>query len=594
MQYTTSELQAWSTVSDFFEPNGVLDEDACNAYYKAHLARPFYASHVKEDETELLYALLKKTSAMPDAGETFSRMYNATRSESQRLQPLLNHMAEAQPDILQRWMKKASLTADITEQILLLRDIKQWLPREDVGDYTSATILKMKPAGFVKKFSPDVADMEHLLAVGQEFRSKPKYEHLGLLMIQGIFIALYGKDREVFDDDQPPSIGASLETKYSSRAAFDLMQRSSIPLTPRELMDLIRIRYRAQALEPDALAYVYESLHESASIEQRTYGLQVLDTVLEAQSKTPTRLYNAGLLHVYSALKNSPETAENDLLLRRIQGAFWHHVANDPTPSRSMPDVLSIAPELVEPWLEAVQKRALDTENQQLLHALYLGGQHKSLLYQNLGSAYFQHPPEVLRLSQERVTGSQLTQGFQELFTSILNEKDSNGHPQSPLYFQQQLNSAMMSFARHGWPKEKLEHLKQSTVIPKWVLTNLCIGATASNTPSLSTSTMPNLEQEPLPLLKKLYPEHNTLWNSMLKAILANSAHNLETYVAQQTQLFNIFSAAFLPGKPTMEDVKLVSEAMGMTPQDYVMTACEHAHALTLPELDSNVFNMEA
>lgn len=592
MQYTESELQAWSNAADFFEPNGVLDIDACEKYYGVHLAREMHAPHIKNENGELLFALMKKTVDMPQAQKTFARVYNALRSDSPRLQPFLNHMAQDAPDILRNWFKEASLNADLTSQILLLRDVKQWLPNEDVGQYTNAAILTMKPSAFVKKFSPDVSDMEPLLEVAQAFQTKPEYAHLGSLMLQGIFIALYGKEHKPQDPDDktPLTIAQSLETKYSARAAFGLMQRTGIRLPPSDLMELIKARYRAQCLESDALAYTYESLNSAASPEQREYGLQVLDTVLQAQTKKPDFLYNKGLLHVYAVLEKD-QAHDNALLMQRIKGALFHHIDADEMPARSMNTVTEVVPSLASAFLDALQKRAKDPQNQKLLGTLYMGRHDQ--IYQPLVSWHLPHPEQLRVMSQQRATPQQITQLFENEFDRILEKKLSDQKPRNPLSIMEDLQSAMRQFVRHEWPQEKLEHLKNDPVLPKWVLTQLCLGACATTLPGLQRSVMPQLNADPLPLLRRLYPEHNALWNTMVKAMLTSEVKDLPSYQKQQTQLFNIFSSAFLPGKPTMADMKIVSETMGMTVLDYVVTACGQAHALVLPELDGSVFDMD-
>lgn len=593
MQYPESERHAWNEVAHFFEPEGMLDMDACEKYYQAHLSRTMHASQIEDKNGELLFALMKKTVDMPQAQQTFVRVYNATRSESPRLQPFLGQMAEHAPDALRKWFKEASGNADVTSQILLLRDIKQWLPTDNVGQYTNSALLKMKPSAFVKKFNPDMADMEPLLEVAQEFQTKPKYAHLGLLMVQGIFIARYGKEHPERDpdDDTPLSVAASLETKYSARAAFDLMQRHEICVPPSELMALIKARYRAQCLESDALAYTYESLDPSASSQQREYGLLVLDAVLQAQTKKPEFLYNKGLLHIYAVLEK--DTAhDNALTMQRIKDALLRYIDTDEEPARSMNDAIVLTPSLTAEFLDAFQKRAQDPENQQLLASLYMRNFVESP-YRQLGSSYHQHPEQLRLLSQQRATPEQITQVFESEFHRILTTKLSDGRPRNPLSTMEELKHALSKFVRHEWPQEKLADLKNATIVPKWVLTQLCFGACAQSVPGLQRSVMPQLDADPLPLLRKLYPEHNALWNIMVKAMLANDVSDLPSYQKQQTQLFNIFAEAFLPGKPTLTDAKTVSEAMGMPVLDYVISACDNAHALVLPDLNGDVFGMD-
>ena len=592
MQYTDSENQAWKNVAPFFEPNGILDIDACEKYYNVHLSRPMHACQIEEDKGELLFALMKKTVNMPQAAQTFWRIYTATRRESGRLQPFLAQMAEHVPDTLRTWLKQTALSTNITEQILLLRDVKVFLPNDDVSHYTNPGILKMKPVAFVKKFNPNVSDMEYLLLVAQEFQTKLDYAHLGLLMVQGIFIAAYGKEHEPLEPSEKRSIAASLETKYSARNAFGMMQRANVHISPRDLMELIKVRYRAQCLESDALAYVYDSLDPAASPEQRAYGMQVLDTVLEGHAKNPSGLHSTGLLHVYSSLNNDSEN-DNNSTMRRIESALLHHIASDQTPSRSIPAALQLAPNLIPQWMDTIQTRANDDQNQQLLHALYMGGHNQNLLYQNMGSPHFQHPEKIRQLSQGRTKPEQITQLFSSRFEAIMSQTNSNGTAVNSLYKISSLQDAMRAFVRHEWPQEKLEHLKKSTIVPKWVLTTLCMGASCKIIPGQQISVMPQLDQEPLPLLRTLYPEHMLLWNTMLKSMLSHEAEDLENYNKKQTLLFNIFAGAFLPGKPTLEHITVIAAAMGMEPLDYVLTACEHAHTMILPYLDGNIFDLD-
>lgn len=586
MQYTSSEIAAWKKVSHFFEPNNVLDLDACRTYLQTFLKRPVYDAHINEDECNGVVALLKKAVDLPESGAAFARLYNAIRRESSSFQSCLSALSESHPHVLSQWLQSASVKADITTQIMLLRDVKEWLPNDDVGRYINTATLKMNPAVFVKKFTPNVCDMQYLLAVGQEFQKQPKYSGFGLTMVQGIFIAMYGKDcvTNNFDGTGSNNKPPLLEKKYSARAAFGLMQKNGISIEPRKLIQLVKLRYNAESLASDALAYCYDSLDSSATTEKRMYGLAVLDAVLDEQSKAPGPQYNEGLFYIYTILKNENFTS-NKIFLKRIESALLNHIASYAKPAATFALAVQHAPTLAETFLDALQERIQDNNNQQLLGSLYFSYRANSLYY---GLATFDSYEALQRLVQKKTTPEQVTQAFSHSFDHIVQDASNKGNTSILAY----LRHSISAFSISAWPVDKLAHLKESNMVPKWVLTTLFLSTTLPKIIMSEASGLPEINQDPLPFLRMLYPEHSALWNTMLKSILVNDPNDFESYTKQHQQLFNILSSTFLPGKPTLSDIMSISESMGMTCIDYVVAACEKAHALELPNLDGTMFEL--
>ena len=141
MNLTSSEHAAWQPHAGFFEPGGTLDEDACQKYLHAHLQRDFYANHLGNGNVELLFALMKKVPHLDETRDTFARLYEKMRKELPQFQSLMRECAQENPHMLKSWMQQTAQCSNMTSQILLIRDVKEWLPNENVTDYTSPELL---------------------------------------------------------------------------------------------------------------------------------------------------------------------------------------------------------------------------------------------------------------------------------------------------------------------------------------------------------------------------------------------------------------------------------------------------------------------
>lgn len=590
MQHTPEEQKAWSEHAPFFEPNGLLDNDACTQYLQIHLSRSFQADRAQPQDLDLLYALIKKTAHLPEAEKTFVRIYNGTRATSARVQELLEQLTNHEPELLRQWLKTAVAQAGVTEQILLLRDIKYWQPNEPVGSYVNQNLLTMKPATFVKKFTPETADMQYLLSVGLDFQKDPRYAHLGLLMVQGVFIAMYGKEH-VFKDDKNPKNAiprgpwSELESKYSAREAFELMQTANVPIAPDELLQLIKVRYKAQCLESDALGYCYEKLCVDGTPAQKEYALDVLGTVLASHQQDPHNGYNQGLFMLYTALENQPQYATE---VERIKSALVRFLHTATMPAGNTFPMLQYAPSFAPIWVSALQAREQDTNNQKLIGSLYFG--ERIPTYLGLAISYREQHPAIVALLHQRTTPEQLTHACINYFYQNIGAQGTHAAAKATL---EALQKSMHGLAKDPWPREKLEHLKASNIVPKWVLAHLFLAANIKAMPGLSLSSMPNLNQEPLPFLRMLYPEHTPLWNTMQKSIFLNETKNevsLENYQQKHAQLFTLFSTAFLKDNLSLASVNGIAETMGVDPLEVVIAACEQAHALSLDNIDNSLF----
>lgn len=594
MKHTPEEQLAWAQHAPFFEPDGQLDTDACTQYLRIHLSRNFQADRARDQDLDLLYALLKKTSHLPEAEKAFVRVYNGTRATSSRVQEFLGHLTEHKPVLLRQWLKTAAIEAGVTEQILLLRDIKYWQPNEPVGAYVEQSLLTMKPSAFVKKFTPETADMQYLLSVGLEFQKDPKYAHLGLLMVQGIFIAMYGKEH-VFKDEKNPQNAipkgpwSELELKYSAREAFQLMQKANVLIPPSELLQLIKVRYKAQCLESDALGYCYEKLCLNGTSDEKNYALDVLSAVLASHQQEPHRGYNQGLFMLYTALEHEPQYSAEVTL---IKSALVRYLHADPVPAGLTLQMLEHAPSFASTWLNTLQTKVQDSNNHKLIGSLYFG--ERIPTYLGLAISYNEQNPAILALLHQRTTPEQLTHACIDYFYQNLGTPGTHAAAMSSL---EALQKSMRALAKDPWPVDKMEHLKTSNIVPKWVLSHLFLAANIKAMPGQSISSMPNLSQEPLPFLRMLYPENTALWNTMQKSILLNEAKNeasLENYQQKHAQLFALFSTAFLKDNLSLESVNGIAETMGVDPLEVVIAACEQAHALSLDNIDNSLFEFGA
>lgn len=583
MHLTSLENEAWRAHADFFEPGGTLDIPACQAYLHAHMQRNFHANHLGNGKVELLLALLKKVPNLDEARDAFCRLYENMRKELPQLQSLMQECAQEQPQTFRTWMRQASLCSNMTSQILLIRDVKEWLPLDDVIEYTSPELLKIKPTTFVKRFSPDVQDMVPMLGAGMQMQNHPEYAPLGRMIVQGVFTAMYGKES---------TNESGMEEKYCARAAFSLLNDSNAPIDPEELLGMVALRYKGPSLVPDALAFTHACLSSQSSPYTQARGLDVLNAVLNKHNEEPSMEYANNFCRVYTALLNlDAPTFDPRPWLARIEKACTHYIAvankND-CPARTLLIAAEHAPALVRPMLDALLTRNDDQDCTQLIAHVYLGG--RVAMYHGLYPEADGYLDAFVDACEKRITPAQMTHALaveSERFRALYQDP-KKWRPEAEAGSRY---NALSHFSRQKISTSMLSHLKDSSVVAQWTLAYLGAEAVLESPSNTDNSTMPELDQIPLPFLAKLYPEHSSTWNVMQKALLQKQPSDAQTGTNVYQQLFDIFAQTFLPSSPTFAQAHAACVALDINWQEYIATMCAQAHAPMLKNLDPTLFD---
>ena len=583
MNLTSSEHAAWQPHAGFFEPGGTLDEDACQKYLHAHLQRDFYANHLGNGNVELLFALMKKVPHLDETRDTFARLYEKMRKELPQFQSLMRECAQENPHMLKSWMQQTAQCSNMTSQILLIRDVKEWLPNENVTDYTSPELLNIKPTTFVKRFSPDIQDMKPMLDAGVQMQSNPEYASLGRMIVQGIFTAMYGKEC---------SNESGMEEKYSAQEAFALLHNGNAPMDPEELLDMVALRYKGPSLVPDALAFTHSCLNSQATPDMQSRGLDVLNVVLNKHNEEPSMEYTNNFCRVYNALMNLDAPAFDPRpWLARIEKACTHYIGvakNNDGPARTLLIAASHAPALVRPMLDALLTRNDDQDGTQLVAHVYLGGRLE--MYYGLHPGENGYPDAFVHACEKRISPAQMTHAL-AVESERLRVRYQNPENWVSGAEARALHDALSHFSRQKTSTGMLSHLKESSVVAQWTLAYLGAEAVLTEPSQTDEQTMPKLNQIPLPFLAKLYPEHAMTWNVMQKAILHRPLHTKQDGANVYQQLFDIVAQTFLPNSPTFAQAHAACVALDVNWQEYIATMCAQAHPPVLQNLDPSLFD---
>lgn len=586
MKLTDLENSEWQKHAHFFEPNGVLDEEACQMYLQTHLRRDFYVNRMANGNAEVLLALLKKVPHLDESRNAFVRLYANMRKELPGLQPLMQEYSREHPETLRAWLKQASECSNMTSQILLIRDVKEWLPNDNVIDYISSALLSTKPATFVKRFSPDVPDMKPMLDAALDMQKDPQYAPLGLMIVQGIFTAMYGKESQS---------ESSMELKYCAREAFQLLHHRNVRIAPGELLDMVVSRYKGPSIVSDALAFTYECL-DAQDQETQARGLEVLDAVMEKFNQSASDIYIENFCRIHSAMValNAPTLAS---WVAKIQDACCQYIASADSselPARAIMVAAKYGPGLVEPMLDALLARNDDQDCTQLIAHVYLGGERGGdrTMYRGLNPYENGYPDSFVQACENRISPQQMTHAFiAESERLIQKYRDGQFRPEAEAYAR---HNALQHFSRQKTSPTMVSHLKESPVVAQWTLAYLGAQAVLETPTDADNGTMPELDHMPLPFLAKLYPEHAATWNTMQKALLQRDVNTAKNQTNVHQQLFDMFAQTFLPNAPTFLQAHGACLALDVNWQEYVATMCALAHAPMLENLAPALFEFSS
>jgi hypothetical protein len=151
------------------------------------------------------------------------------------------------------------------------------------------------------------------------------------------------------------------------------------------------------------------------------------------------------------------------------------------------------------------------------------------------------------------------------------------------------LKRMFQHFSSFDWDTPKTEAFRQSPMAATSILLYFYMSASGHSKHAECTHRhgVPFTEWEPLPFLKKIYPDKKVLWNQMTIGLLQMPTAENDTDAQLQYQrvmgsMFHAFSQAFLPDGPSLAITQGIIESLGANPLDYFMDA----HKKTGPVMD--------
>ena len=600
MILNSDEQSIWALHKDFFYPDGISNEDAFNAYLQkyAQLGQlQGYARYPRYPQQQLLGVILKHA---PDAAfkAAFQCYYSQFRTgaSSAEFDAWLGDVSIARPAVLAEALRYISPELNFTQQVMVLRDVQKWFPAHNIKKYAAPKLLKTKPNVILKQFNPMLVDMPHLLAMGAALikNEDPQCKALGDTIVRGSFIARYGMPPESEEGTYVASMQRST-VKYCSTDAFAMLLRHGLKMDPGSLLQQVQLRYNAQSVIFDALAYPVQVLeNEQSSQEEKTDALAVFNEVMIFSESHPNHL---GFINVVeSALARLHAVVPLEEQRVRIENHLVSHMENlsgnklEYSNARYDVSVVLSTVRLSNPALMPILvKHLFDSidanEKLQFIrnatdNADY--GEHKYPV--NIGCADVDTKKSCFNLLPENQVEEFVLGTLRYCFESCTSAYD-----QTPY-----LKDVLDCFAHFDWSESKATVFRRSPLAATTILSYLYLNAIghADAVEPMQEHGTPYMQWTPLPFLKKMYPEQTELWNSMTIGLLQMPIADTEEEKQHQYQkvmasMFNAFSKAFLVDGPSLGIAQGIIESLGASPLDYFIDAhktISSALELTLPE----------
>lgn len=599
------EENAWAMVADVLAPDGTLDPHACALYLRQHL-QTRGAYHGMLADIHVLYAILKKAPGIPESNELFVRLYRALRVDG-NLTPLMTSLGEHQPHILRDWLLSCRSGANTTIRIGVLHDAKRYLPGESLKNYLSGSWERISHRGFSKSFSPAVEEIPYLMAVALEMQldSDPRLRSLSELLQQGCFVATY------------KSSPGNYTTVYNAVAAFQLAERMQPAVSVAKLFELVGHRLKGESLIADALEYVVMTLEDVSEV---SLAKDVFWEVLRNEdiASSGTRYYE-GYAKLYGLTKHREgwET-EHQALIDRV----LDYVASGPsTPKNSLPEptrnlyynavVVSSQPHT--PWryqairgcdadliLRMLHRSVDSTHDEQHQQVL------RSYLFPSAGVAHpytgvhYLATTSHATLLLDMVTPDEILQVFSDELMRILDEmRHVENLDRSNRFLRDGMLHALGQLTHilrteHTGQDAFREKLAHSLLLPKIVLT-YCMAEALGNTTDSSLymrGLLPNLQLQPFPLLRTVYPEHDHLWRASQLHMLSQSVEYMRTGMPQvMERIFDTFAKAYIGEQTPMRGILEMGNVLSMHPTLALQSVLDKTPLASVPHLDMAVFD---
>lgn len=595
MILNTAEQDIWNEHKDFFALNGIPNEAAYSAYLKKYAA--LKQVHAASFEQQQLLGVLLKQAPDSAVREAFPVYYNQFRTGGNTVEfdTWLGEVSEHRASLIAVCLKETAPQLNFTQQVMVLRDVQKWFPGEGIKDYTPAKLLKTKPNVILKQFNPTLADMPYLLAMSASLMrdDDPQSKGLGDTIVRGCFIARYGMAPES-DESTAAKPYHNCAVKYCSTEAFAMLARHGIRMDPEILLQQVQLRYNAQSVMFDALAYPAVVFNDaSASEESYSNAMAVLNGVVAFAEKEPSHIGFGNVAEMAFTRVHNGLGSRDPAMSRRIEDVMATHmhleVPQKYVVTRTYDNVLLVVARTSDKGsslLPILTQRVLDNFPDPMASLQRLTADVGVDIYNNgvcakvVRKAFFSLlPPERI---EEYLSGS-----LRAFFDDALPAKKQT----------HSLKRLFESFATYDWSDEQKTAFKQSSLASTAILLYLYMTAAghAEYPESTHRDGVPFTQWVPLPFLKNMYPESTPLWNQMTVGLLQMPMS--QNYEGQRLQyqrvmgsMFQAFSQAFLAESPSLAIAQNIVESLGANPLDYFMDAHKRVVPAMTLELPQDMF----
>lgn len=593
MQMNPQEQALWNKHKAFFSPLDVVDHAAFDAYFNKYAL-------IKEerpgaDQQTLLGVLFKHA---PEATfETFFPHYYAqfrTSLQSTQFDAWLGGIAAERADLLKRTFKSAGPLLNATQQVMVLRDVQRWFPGSVIKEYAPPKLLKTKPSVVLKQFTPALVDMPYLLDMSVSLMndSDPQSKALGDTIVRGCFIARYGL---------PPSQSDEcLSAKYSSIVAFSMLMDHGISMDPGTLLQQVQLRYNAQSVMFDALAYCERVLTAPAIYPtMQDNARDVLAEILTfSESNLGHKGFDALPMHALVRLYPRVDATNQARIQTHLSESMFFNDAED------LSNILFIAAHhdspLVKPLTRAVLDKTPANERPSFLQlALFNEENEDTPLAMALN-----HPPTAVRDALfEQVSPSEIAALVGATLRLIFQGESTHRNESAHARRTHMLADVLECMTELQWSEEQRMAFQQSLQATTAILLYVYSAASGARKwpESVHANGVPNMDWMPLPVLKMLYPEQMPVWNRMTIELLnmplssqpEDSAEHMKYYTNVMATMYNMLAQTFLENAPSLSATQGLIESLGIGALEYFESAPHKKEPVLQWDLPEGMFSFD-
>lgn len=597
MKMTPEEHALWDKNKAFFSPSGTPDSAAFEAYFKKYGL--LKNADPGAPQQTLLGVLLKHA---PDATfETyFAQYYEQFRTSYQSTQfdEWLGDVAATRPQLLARTFKSAAPLLNFTDQVMILRDVQRWFPGSAIKEYATPKLLKTKPTVILKQFAPALVDMPYLLDMSVSLMndSDAQSKALGDTIVRGCFIARYGMP--AMEEESP-----GLTKKYCSIAAFSMLVHHGLTMAPGTLLQQVQLRYNAQSVMFDALAYCERVL--STPSQSPAMQANALETLAEILTFSENNLGHKGfddtpmhaLIGCYPWVDEPMQTRIQTHLRDQM---FFNN-------AEALLNVLTVAAHLRSPLVKPLSLALLDkvpfNEKTSFLHLALFNEENDE---QPLGMLAHSHLPTLVKDALfEQVAPAEIADLVRITLRLIFNDEDAcSDDTNDKAGRTHRLKDVLECMAALQWSEEQrvaFQHSPQAATALLLYMYSSATGARHWPEP-VHSNGVPNTDWMPLPVLTMLYPEQMPVWSRMTIELLNmpvpleqenSDKQDMQQYMNVMAAMYNLLAQTFLENAPSFLATQGLIESLGVGSLEYFEGAQHKKEPMVQWELPENMFSFD-